>query len=250
MRIVAWCAALVFCSWQCHADPLRVVLEVSPPHQTYDKQVVGGLTTNVVRELLQHADLSGAFEVYPWARAFNIAKSTPNVLIYNMARTPEREADFIWIGPVARYKFGFVKLKSRHDIQLQQVEDAKKFVVGTQREDFTAEWLAAKGFADTGSLQLQPDIMETWRMLVHGKIDLLIDDPHAIDDMLLRFHLRSDEIEFSLFIPELAQTTWIALAKNSDTELVQRLQQAYQKVVQGEAYRLVMAYPDTPLASK
>lgn len=185
-----------------------------------------------------------------WARAFNIAKTTPNVLIYNMARTLERENDFIWIGPVARYKFGFVKLKSRHDIQLQQLDDAKKFVVGTQREDFTAEWLAAKGFVASGSLQLQPDIMETWRMLVNGKIDLLIDDPHAVDDMLQRFQLRRNDIEFSLFIPELAQITWIALAKNSDPDLVKRLQQAHEKVVQGDAYRRVMAYPDSPLASK
>lgn len=167
-----------------------------------------------------------------------------------MARTPERENDFVWIGPVARYKFGFVKLADRKDIQLHSVTDAKKFVVGTQRDDFTADWLTAQGFARQGALQLQPDIIETWRMLVNGKIDLMIDDPHAVDDMLQRFQLRRNDIEFSLFIPELAQTTWIALAKNSDPELVKRLQQAHEKVVQGEAYRRVMAYPDQPLASK
>lgn len=250
MRIAAWCAALALWAWQSHAEAIRVVLEVSPPHQTYDQQRVGGLTTDVVRELLSQAKLTGDFEVFPWARAFNIAKTTPNVLIYNMARTPERENDFVWIGPVARYKFGFVKLADRKDIQLHSVTDAKKFVVGTQRDDFTADWLTAQGFARQGALQLQPDIIETWRMLVNGKIDLLIDDPHAVDDMLQRFQLRRNDIEFSLFIPELAQTTWIALAKNSDPELVKRLQQAHEKVVQGEAYRRVMAYPDSPLASK
>lgn len=250
MRIAAWCAALALWAWQSHAEAIRVVLEVSPPHQTYDQQQVGGLTTDVVRELLSQAKLTGDFEVFPWARAFNIAKTTPNVLIYNMARTPERENDFVWIGPVARYKFGFVKLADRKDIQLHSVTDAKKFVVGTQRDDFTADWLTAQGFARQGALQLQPDIIETWRMLVNGKIDLLIDDPHAVDDMLQRFQLRRNDIEFSLFIPELAQTTWIALAKNSDPELVKRLQQAHEKVVQGEAYRRVMAYPDSPLASK
>lgn len=250
MRIAAWCAALALWAWQSHAEAIRVVLEVSPPHQTYDQQQVGGLTTDVVRELLSHAKLTGDFEVFPWARAFNIAKTTPNVLIYNMARTPERENDFVWIGPVARYKFGFVKLADRKDIQLHSVTDAKKFVVGTQRDDFTADWLTAQGFARQGALQLQPDIIETWRMLVNGKIDLMIDDPHAVDDMLQRFQLRRNDIEFSLFIPELAQTTWIALAKNSDPELVKRLQQAHEKVVQGEAYRRVMAYPDPPQASK
>lgn len=250
MRIVAWCAALAVWAWQSHAEAIRVVLEVSPPHQTYDQQQVGGLTTNVVRELLSEAKLTGDFEVFPWARAFNIAKTTPNVLIYNIARTPEREHDFVWIGPVARYKFGFVKLADRKDIQLHSVSDAKKFVVGTQRDDFTADWLTAQGFAGQRALQLQPDIIETWRMLVNGKIDLMIDDPNAVDDMLQRFQLQRNDIEFSLFIPELAQTTWIAMAKNSDPELVKRLQQAHEKVVQGEAYRRVMAYPDMPLSSQ
>lgn len=247
MRRTAWWAALVVWGWQCAAAPLRVVLEVSPPHQTYDQQQVGGLTTDVVRDLLSQAQLTGDFEVYPWARAFNIAKTTPNVLIYNIARTPEREADFVWIGPVARYKFGFVKLARRNDIQLHAVDDAKRFIVGSQREDFTADWLAAQGFVKSGSLQLQPDIVETWRMLVIGKIDLLIDDPHAVDDMLQRFQLQPSDIEFSLFIPELAQTTWIAMAKNSDPALVKRLQQAHAAVMQKAAYQKVMAYPDTPL---
>lgn len=250
MRIAAWCAALALWAWQSHAEAIRVVLEVSPPHQTYDQQQVGGLTTDVVRELLSQAKLTGNFEVFPWARAFNIAKTTPNVLIYNIARTPEREHDFVWIGPVARYKFGFVKLARRSDIKLHTVDDAKSFIVGSQRDDFSADWLAARGFVASGSLQLQPDIVETWRLLVNGKIDLLIDDPHAVDDMLQRFQLRREDIEFSLFIPELAQMTWIALAKDSDPTLVKRLKQAHEKVVQGEAYRRVMAYPDTPLSTQ
>ena len=40
------------------AEPLRVVLEVSPPHQTLDNGKVGGLTTAVVEQMLQQAGLS------------------------------------------------------------------------------------------------------------------------------------------------------------------------------------------------
>ncbi len=222
------------------AQPLRVVLEVSPPHQTLDNGKVGGLTTAVVAELLQQAGLSASFEVYPWARAFKIAATTPDVLIYNMARTPEREAQFEWIGIVTRYKFGLLKLSQREDIQVSQLADIKHYVVGAQREDFSAEWLKDAAKQPPEKLELQPDVIETWRLLVNGKLDLMIDDPQAIDDMLHQHQLERSDIEFVLFPPELEQQTWIALKKGSSPELVQRLRRAYQQVRGGSAYQQAM----------
>jgi polar amino acid transport system substrate-binding protein len=222
------------------AQPLRVVLEVSPPHQTLDNGKVGGLTTAVVAELLQQAGLSASFEVYPWARAFKIAATTPDVLIYNMARTPEREAQFEWIGIVTRYKFGLLKLSQREDIQVSQLADIKHYVVGAQREDFSAEWLKDAAKQPPEKLELQPDVIETWRLLVNGKLDLMIDDPQAIDDMLHQHQLERSDIEFVLFPPELEQQTWIALKKGSSPELVQRLRRAYKQVRGGSAYQQAM----------
>lgn len=222
------------------AQPLRVVLEVSPPHQTLDNGKVGGLTTAVVAAMLQQAGLSASYEVYPWARAFRIAATTPDVLIYNMARTPEREAQFEWIGIVTRYKFGFLKLSRRDDIQVSQLADIKHYVVGAQREDFSAEWLRDAAKQPAQKLELQPDVLETWRLLVNGKLDLMIDDPQAIDDMLVKHQLQRSDVEFVLFPQELEQQTWIALKKGSSPELVQRLRRAYQQVQGGIAYQQAM----------
>ena len=222
------------------ADDLRVVLEVSPPHQTYENGKVAGLTTAVVELMLQHAKLRPQYEVYPWARAFRIAESTPNVLIYNMARTPSREQQFEWIGIVGSYKFGFLKLASRQDIQVQTLQDVHRYVVGAQRDDFSAEWLRTVAKQPATQLQLQPDVVETWRLLVNGKLDLMIEDPSAIDDMLIKHMLKLEDVEFVLFIPELEQQTWIALKKGSDPKLVKRLQQAYQQVEQSVELKKVL----------
>ncbi len=222
------------------AQPLRVVLEISPPHQTLDNGKVGGLTTAVVEAMLQQAGLAPVYEVYPWARAFRIATSTPDVLIYNMARTSEREVQFEWIGTVASYKFGFVKLSRRHDIKVHQLSDIGKYVVGAQRDDFSAEWLRDVAKQPRQKLELQPDVIETWRLLVNGKLDLMIDDPQAIDDMLLKYQLERSDVEFVIFPEELEQQTWIALKKGSSPALVQRLRQAYQQVKNGDAHRKAM----------
>jgi len=222
------------------AQPLRVVLEVSPPHQTLDNGKVGGLTTAVVAAMLQQAGLSANFEVYPWARAFRIAATTPDVLIYNIARTPEREAQFEWIGIVTRYKFGLLKLSRRDDIQVGELADIQHYVVGAQREDFSAEWLRDTAKQPAQKLELQPDVLETWRLLVNGKLDLMIDDPQAIDDMLHLHQLQRRDITFVLFPQELEQYTWIALKKGSSSALVQRLRRAYQQIQGSSVYQQAM----------
>lgn len=221
-------------------DNMRVVLEISPPHQTYENGKVSGLTTAVVERMLQHAKLTPQYEVYPWARAYRLAAATPNVLIYNMARTPEREQHFEWIGKVGSYKFGFLKLAARQDIQVKTLNDVHKYVVGAQRDDFSAEWLRTVAQQPLPQMQLQPDVVETWRLLVNGKLDLMIDDPSAIDDMLIKHKLKSKDIEFLLFIPELEQQTWIALKKGSDQKLVERLRAAYQQVEGSAELKKVM----------
>lgn len=229
------------CWWPAvEAESLRVVLEVSPPHQTYDNGQVAGLSTDVVNLMLQQAQLEPQYEVYPWARAFRLAVSTPNVLIFNIARTPERESQFEWIGKVAGYKFGFLKLASRTDIQVSQLSDVNQYVVGAQRDDFAAEWLRNVVKQPQSRLQLQPDIVETWRLLVNGKLDLMIDDPIAVQHMLTRHQLGPDDIQFVLFVPELELHSWIAIKKGSDAKLVQRLRLAYAKVENSAVVKQVM----------
>lgn len=228
------------CTLPVVAEPLRVVLELSPPHQTLESGKVGGLTTTVVEAMLRHAGLTPVYEVYPWARAFRIAATTPDVLIYNMARTPEREAQFEWIGIVNSYKFGLVKLRERKDIKVSQLADIKHYVIGAQRDDFSAEWLRDAAKQPPNKLELQPDVIETWRMLVNGKLDLMIDDPQAIDDMLVKYNLVRSDVEFVIFPKELEQQTWIALKKGSSPELIQRLRVAYQKIKGDAAYQHVM----------
>lgn len=219
------------------AEPLRVVLEISPPHQTLENGNVGGLSTAVVEAMLQQGGLSASYEVYPWARAFRIAATTPDVLIYNMARTPERETQFEWIGKVASYKFGFLKLSRRTDIRVHQLSDVANYVIGAQRDDFSAEWLRDVAKQPRQNLQLQPDVLETWRLLVNGKLDLMIDDPQAIDDMLVKHQLQRSDVEFVIFPQELEQQTWIALKKGSSPALVQRLRGAYQQIVKQDILR-------------
>ncbi|WP_240223367.1 substrate-binding periplasmic protein [Rheinheimera hassiensis] len=229
------------------ATPLRVVTELSPPHQTMQNGEVAGLSTALVKAVLTEAKLETQIEMYPWARSLRIARSRPNVLIYNMARTAQREAEFHWIGTVAAYHFGFVALSHRTDITIERLQDAKTLTIAVQRDDLSANFLMNNGFAIGQQLVLAADITESWQLLINGKVDLVIDDPAALADMAASLKLPQEYIRFVYAIPELAQQTWLAANIQTSAELVTRLKQAHHKVAATALYQQVMSSTYHPL---
>ncbi len=222
---------------------LSVVTEVSPPHQTLIDGEVAGISTELVRLILDDAGFEANINVYPWARAYHIADSQPNTLIYNMARTPKREHHFHWIGFVASYQLGFVSLsRPSQVIKIGSLDDAKQYVTAVQRGDFSTEWLIQQGFKPDTNLIITPSIAESWQLLQKGKVDLVIDDIESVNAM---FHEHADtppSITLQYIIPELKQQTW--LAANIDTPLatIDKLIAAHKKVSKTELYRHVMRY--------
>ncbi|MBZ9612067.1 substrate-binding periplasmic protein [Rheinheimera maricola] len=220
---------------------MRVVTELSPPHQTLVQGEVSGLSTELVKDVLAAAGLAGKFELYPWARSFRIARSQPNVLIYNMARTTEREAQFHWIGTVAAYQLGFVALSHRDDIQINTVTDAIHYTVAVQRDDISADFLMKNGFKKGMQLVLAADITESWQLLFNGKVDLVIDDPVALTGMAMQLGVANQDVRFVYGITELEQHTWLAASLQTPPELIERLQQAHSQIAKTERYRRIMA---------
>jgi polar amino acid transport system substrate-binding protein len=222
-------------------SPLRVVTELSPPHQTVKNGQVDGVSTKIVEATLKQAGLESRIEVYPWARAFYIATSTPNVLIYNMARTPEREDEFHWIGPVANYRLGLVRLTERTDLTPNHIKDLGSAVIAVQRGDFSTVFLQQQGMKIGKELQLSADILESWRLLLKGKVDYVVDDEAALALMEKQLSQPEGITRFVLAIPQLEQNTYLAASKASDPELVKKLQQAHLQVQSTVLYQNVMA---------
>lgn len=231
----------LFCCSATAQEALRVVTELSPPHQTLVDGKVAGISTELVQAILAEAGYGAQIELYPWARAFRIARNQPNVLIYNMARTTERETEFQWIGTVAAYQLGFVGLAHRSDIKLSSVEDAKRYTVAVQRDDLSADFLIDNGFVPGVQLVLVADIAESWQLLLNGKVDLVIDDPVALNGMLAALGLRKRDVNFIYAIPQLEQQTWLAASLTTSQNVVKQLQSAHSKVAQTVRYQQVMS---------
>jgi polar amino acid transport system substrate-binding protein len=62
-----------------------------------------------------------------------------------MTRTPERDAQFEWIGVLSNRQIYLYKLKSRTDIQIKTLSDAGAYKTGLVREMASAKEFMRKG---------------------------------------------------------------------------------------------------------
>ncbi len=151
------------------AQTIRLTTEFYPPYNMVDgDNIITGISTDIVRELFKRNKTSYQIELLPWQRAYDSALSNQNSGVYSTSRTAERERLFKWVSPLTTYKWVFLAKKERN-IQLNSLEDAKKYTIGGYYGDATAQYLESKGFTldlvsrdDLNALKLARDRIDLW----------------------------------------------------------------------------------------
>ncbi len=105
------CFFLCLITFHSYSTDLLVVTEHSPPYQYLNKSGnIEGLTTEIVHAAFAETSLSYQLKLYPWSRAFLMAKETENTCIFLMSRDEPREKHFQWIAPLIKTNDYFVGL--------------------------------------------------------------------------------------------------------------------------------------------
>ncbi|RJE73396.1 amino acid ABC transporter substrate-binding protein [Pseudoalteromonas sp. MSK9-3] len=229
---------LLLCTLQSAKAQLRVVTELSPPNQMLENNQVTGTSTEVVKQILKYAQLDAQFLMYPWARAYQQAQKHPNILIYSMVRTAEREKLFHWIGPVALFKLGFVTTKERPDIKITHLSHAIPYRLALQRGDISEDILKSRGF----DYILTADIVKSYQLLIAKKVDIILDDARYLTPLANSFGLADDSFRFVYEVPELTLNGYLAASLATPHEVVEELRKGHEKVKKSAAYKNVMAH--------
>ena len=212
---------------------LMVVTELAPPNQVLLNNQVTGYSTELVNMIILEAKLNAPINMYPWARAYKMAVNNSNTLIYSMARTTDRETLFHWIGPVAQFEMGFVKLSERSDINFDNTEQAKQYKIAVQRHDIAAQVLVKRGF----EVLLTTDIQKSYQLLLARKVDLVVDDANYLASISEQLAINSNALTFVHAIEGLTLAGYLAANINTDEDIIKALQQAFLKVKNTEKYR-------------
>ena len=205
------------------AQGVQAVTETSG-FTTFHEGKVGGPATAIVEATLKRAKLDYRVSAYPWARAYDMALHEPNVLIYLIARTPEREALFNWVGEVVKVDTYLYKLRSRMDITVASLDDAKRYRVGVIRDDVRQDYLRQ---ASLPRLVVSAQNLENFRKLLNGQVDL-VPLPER-DAVALCREARFDckGIEKALTLDALGMDLYLAYSKATPANVVERTRKAF-----------------------
>ena len=220
---------------------LKVVASINPLLQYPDQGENKGPTIGILNAILAEAQLEASVEFMPWARAFSIAKSNPNTIILSMIRTPEREDNFYWIIKVSKPARVFISLESNIENYVETIEQAKEKLIAVILNSAEHKELMSAGFSDKKNLYIVSSREQMVHLLANGRVDLIYTDPNNARVQLDAINKPNLAIHYKKITMKNQRTSYIALNKDTDKAIAQRLQQAADKFVKTPEYDYLLA---------
>ncbi len=203
---------------------------------------VAGPASEIVESTLKLAGLNDyRLNLYPWARAYDMALQEPNVLIYLIARTPAREAQFKWAGEFMRIEYHLYKLRDQTDVAVARLDDAKNYRVGVMRDDVRQHYLQSQGFT---KLVVSADNVDNFKKLLNRQIQLLPMPERDAQALCREAGIDFARLEKTATLDALSTGIYMAYSKATPDDTVQRTRAAFDKLkASGAVARLMEAPP-------
>lgn len=177
---------------------MQFVAEDLPPYHFKDERgQTKGALVDIVKAVAKQAKVSYTIELYPFARAFHLLKSKPNVLMFSLIKTPNREEQFVWLGKVFHNAAFLVALNGSKP-QIVSLEQVESYTVGTIRGYYSEIYLRNAGFKESKNLSLSVKYQHLWQMLFNKRIDFVLTNTLSLNKELSKLGLKVKDIERTL----------------------------------------------------
>ena len=194
------------------AQSLEIFCEDDRPLQfrTADEHLTG-LAVEVVQEIQKRVGNTDPIKMVPWARGLQYLNEKPNVVLFSMGRTADRNDLYHWVGPISEKVMGLY-VKADSPIQIKSLDDAKKVErIGVYRDDLRDQYLTQAGFTN---LERTNGSAQNYKMLIIGRIDMFASSEYEVAD--------NGYTDVKLAFAFLKTQAFIALSKKTDPAVATR----------------------------
>ena len=183
---------------------------------------INGIATDIVREIFKRAEITYSLTLrFPWERIYKLTLEKPGYGVFVMARLPDREKLFKWVGPIGPDDW-IMLAKADSKITLETLDDARKYKIGAYKGDAIVETLAKQGLNPIVVLRDQDNASK----LVNGQIDLW-----ATGDPAGRYLARQEGVTgLKTVLRFNSAELYLALNKDVSDEVVAKLQAALDQL--------------------
>jgi polar amino acid transport system substrate-binding protein len=223
------------------ADAYHVVTEEWAPYNYLENKQITGMTTDIVRAIMARTGDHFDIELVPSMRASYVLKGHARTIMFSMFRTPERETQFKWVGPIVEEAIYPYQLATAQPpvTTLQQLLQAPQ--ITTRQAGLLPDTLEAKGFTNldrsaNGNLQL-------YRMLMARRTGIIVGDtPTGVAYYSRQLNIAPGTLR-QIPIELYRSSLYIAFSSDSDDKLVAAWASALEQIKQsGELARIEKKY--------
>jgi polar amino acid transport system substrate-binding protein len=196
---------------------------------------INGIAVDIVREMFKRADITYSLTLrFPWERIYKLTLEKPGYGVFVMARLPDREKLFKWVGPIGPDDW-IMLAEADTTITLETLDDARKYKIGAYKGDAIAETLAKQGLNPIVVLRDQDNA----KKLVNGQIDLW-----ATGDPAGRYLARQEGVNgLKTVLRFNSAELYLALNKDVPDEMVAKLQAALDQLrMEGKVDEIMARY--------
>lgn len=203
------------------AEPLQLLTESYPPYNYQEDGVLKGISVDLLKAVMEDAGVDYTMKVQPWARAYGLALNTPGHCVFSTVHTPERDQLFEWVEPLFTTEAYLVR-RVGANIHPANLEEARRYLVGTQLGDYTEALLKQAGFQ---RVDLTSEIDLSVKKLIAGRIDLM---PMAAS-MVNSLQKQGVAIEPALILNVSLDS--LACNRKTDPAMLSRIRESLRKLI-------------------
>ncbi|MEH6346688.1 MAG: transporter substrate-binding domain-containing protein [Bermanella sp.] len=210
---------------------IEFITENYPPYNYEENNLAAGISVEILLQAAQEAGQPISREhihVRPWARGYRQALIGPKVMLFSMARTPDREANFQWVGPIMKIRIAAMA-KKENAINIGTVSDFTRYAIGTVRDDAGEQVLKKLDVnSELNAFQVSPTPQVLVKKLNLGRIEIMVLDEIVAHKVIEAQGLSPKNFEV-VYILKYTES-YFAFSKDVSRHLVQALQTGLDKL--------------------
>lgn len=232
LRAIFCLVAILLGSVATASERLTVVTEEAYPMNYSQGTEVVGTATDYLRHVLNSNSISHDIKLMPWGRAYKTALEGRNVLIYSIARTPDREDKFHWLFEMKQIQYYLYGLSTRQE-ELQEANACKENKIAVVYGDVTHDHLTSLG---CDNLILAQDYKQLDALLQRKRVDFIASSALGIKYFVERYGHNDTSLYQHKTLDGLSTALYFAMSKNSEAELVSTLKSSFTALTVHPSY--------------
>lgn len=193
-----------------------------------------GMAVEVVNEILRRTGQNNSVAMVPWMRGYNLLLTKPNVMLFTVGRTAERERHMTLLGPIA-ISSTVLLARSEEALPLQAMgSDILKREVAAYQGSIFESTARNKGFT---SIRQTSSSEEAARMLLARRVDLWVEGNIAVARTLHRLGVAPDRVARVMTLDSL--DLYLAFSRGTDRGTILQWQTALRDMKKDGTFQTI-----------